>query len=275
MRDAPEGLAERVVRGAVGEVHRESGREARARELPTRVGVRAVGDGPCERLRNVSAGFEAERQRERRRVPHRAAADRLGERVDPGVRGRPCREPVREHGVDERVLRAHVRMPEADLAVVLGVGQDAGTRDLAPGAGGRRAEDETDPRRRGSTTARCVVGGRAALVGHEPCRLRDVERRASADPHDGVVGRHPNALGQLVGESEGRLSGALHEALETNAGRLARHERSDDVEVLGDGLFDDDQRAPCLEALEDARELVDDAVSEGDPDRQVRRERGQ
>ena len=131
-----------------------------------------------------------------------------------------------------------------------------------------------DPRRGGYATTRRVVGGAAALVGHEPCRLRDVERRAAADPHDRVVGRRADAFGELVCERERRLPGALDEALEADAARLAGHERPDDVEVLGDGLLDDDQRAPRAERLEDARQLVDDPVAEGDPHRQVRGERG-
>ena len=165
-------------------------------------------------------------------------------------------------------------MAEADLPAARRVGQDAGTRHLAAGARRRRTEDEADPWRRGDATACRVVVGDAALVGNESRGLRDVECRAAADPHDGVVRRCADALGKLVREREGRLSRPLDEPLEANAGRLAGDERSDDVEVLGDGLFDDDQRATCLEALEDAGQLVDHSVAEGDPDRQVGAERG-
>ena len=100
------------------------------------------GDHRGEGVRDQAARLEPERDRERRRVPHGAAADRLGERVDPRVRGRRRREPVRQDGVDERVLGAHVRVPEAHLPVALRVGQDARARDLAPGPRRRRAEDE-------------------------------------------------------------------------------------------------------------------------------------
>ena len=83
-----------------------------------------------------------------------------------------------------------------------------------------------------------------------------------------------HAVGELVGEREGRLPRSLDEAVEPEPGRLAGDERPGDVEVLGDGLLDDDERARRAEALDDPRQLVDHAVAEGDPHRQVRGEAG-
>ena len=144
VRDAAERLRERVVGRAVGQVHRQAGGEARARHAAARLDVRPVRDRLAQRVRHVVAGLEPEGDRERRGVPHRARADRLRERVDAGVRGRPGGQAMCEDGIDERVLRAHVRVAEAHLAVGVGVGKDARAGDLAAGACGGRAEDEPE-----------------------------------------------------------------------------------------------------------------------------------
>ena len=115
----------------------------------------------AERVGDVVAGLEAERDRERGRVRHGARPDRLRHRVDARVRGGSRWKPVREHGIHERVLRAHVRVAEADLPVALGVGEDARPGDLAPGARRGRAEDEPDARQLGCPASRLRSRARA------------------------------------------------------------------------------------------------------------------
>ena len=72
----------------------------------------------AQRVRHVVTRLEAERDGERRRVGHRAPADRLRQRVDAGVRRRARRQPVREHRIDERVL-AYVRDRKTIMSVDL------------------------------------------------------------------------------------------------------------------------------------------------------------
>ena len=188
------------------------------------------------------------------------------------MRGGGCRQALRQHGVDEGMLRAHVRMAEPDLAVAVGVRENARSRDLAPRPRRRRAEDETDAGRLGDAPPFGVVGSGAALVGDDPRRLRDVERRPAADPDDRVEPLVAHPLGQPVGERERRLARPLDETGETSSAGLGRREGGNDVVMRRNGLLDDDESCPGAERRECRRELRDDAVAEGDLDGKVRAE---
>src|SRR5688500_20295382 len=113
---------------------------------------------------------------------------------------------MREDRIDERVLRAHAGVTEAELPIPVGVRQHARAGHLAPCPGRRRAEDETDPRWCGHPVAARVVGHPAALVGGDPGSLRDVEGRAAADPDYRVEAAVPSPRGELVRERERRLT---------------------------------------------------------------------
>ena len=159
----------------------------------TGLDVRAVGDGAGQRVRDVVARLEPESHRERRRVRDRAAADRLRHRVDARMGGRRGGQAVREHGVDERVLRAHVRVAEADLPV-----RSVSVSTLAPdtslpvpevvgqrtspmrGGAGARARREVAPSSRPGRP-RCAPPSRRRAPTRRRCpRPRRARRRARA-----------------------------------------------------------------------------------------------
>ena len=217
--------------------------------------------------------FEAEGDREGRRVRHRARPDRLRHGVDARVGGRARWKAVGQDGIDERVLRAHVRVPEADLAIALGVGEHARARHLAPRPRRRRAEHEADSRRLRRPRPARVLRDRAALVGCDARGLGDVERGSAADADDGVEAAVTDVRGELVGEGQRRLARPLDDALEADARALRGRERGEHAGVRRDGLLDDDERARRAERLEDAGQLGDDYVAECDLDRELGVER--
>jgi hypothetical protein len=176
---------------------------------------------------------------------------------------------VSEDRIDERMLRAHVRVSEADLAVACGVRQHARPRHLAPRPGRGRAQDEALARRLGCSPSSRVVGDRAALVGGNARRLGDIERRSAADADDSVEASVVHEGGELVGEGERRLARPLDHTLEPDARALGGGECGEHVRVRRDGLLDDDQRAGRPERRERGGKLGDDAVAEGDRDRQL------
>ena len=170
--------------------------------------------------------LEPERHRQRRRVGNGARADRLSHCIDAGVRGRRGRKAMGEHRVDERVLRAHVGMTEADLHVRVGIRENARAGDLTPRPRGRRAEDE---RRCAGGAGVMRPSAKSRPVPPWSAMIRAAFATSSAEPPPipttAQRARQPHALRELVRELERRLARVLHDSLERDPARLDRGQR--------------------------------------------------
>jgi hypothetical protein len=253
--DATDRLAERVIGGAVREVHRETGREACAREAAARLRVGTVRDGGRQGVRDVMDGLEAERDRERRRVRDRAGTDRLRHRVDPGVRGRSRGEPVGEDGIDERFARACHGRPIPVALVSVNARAETSLR-----ARRRPAEDEVDVRRHG-----CPGAVRRRAQSH-PGRRRsgghDVER---GPPMPTTAPRHRRT--RAASSSWPNVSSPdADDAIEPHPGCLPLR-----AATSGARRRLDDDGALAAPSPERVRQRVDGAIAEAS-DRQLRME---
>ena len=253
-------VAERVVGAAVRQVHRKPGEEAAERHLGAGLAVRAVGHRPREPCRDVAAGLEAERDRSRVAVSDGDAADRLGQRVGPGLHRRAPRQSEGGERIDQRVLRAHQRRRDPELAARLRVGDDRSARHLGAGAGCCGEGHERDPRLGDRRAPGVEVGRGDALAERRPCALSHVERRPAADRDDRVGPERGQLLGDVGHHRHRRLAGRLHERLDA-AGKCR------------DRLVSDRHRPLGAELRKHVGEGACGALPELDPDGQMKPER--
>ena len=260
-------LAERVLGGAVGDVHRQSGHEAAAGHLRAGGRVGAVAVGRDERAADEPDRLQRDRVADRRADGGDHARDGLGERVDARLRGRVGRDGVREHRVDDGVLRAQRRRRDAALAAGGGIGDDRAAGDLRARPRRRRDGDERDDRMR---VRRLQVLEAHVFLRADARGLRGVDHRAAAERDDRVRPRPRHGRCRGVDDVAGRLARRLVEAVDLEVRAPQREDGvGDGVVALLETLVDDEQHAAGAVRRGDAAELERGALAETDPDGQV------
>ena len=110
--------------------------------------------------------------------------DTMGEGVKTGSRGDEFRHADRQFRIGDHDAWQHFRMEDDLLHMCLRVGDDAGTPDLGPGAGGRRHRDDRGDGvgiGTGPPVADILeIPDRPGLAGHESHHLSKVETRPAA-----------------------------------------------------------------------------------------------
>ena len=121
--------------------------------------------------------------------------DTMGKGVEPGSRGDVFRHANRQFGIGDHDAWQHLRMEDDLLHMCLRVGDDAGTPDLGPGAGGCRYRDDRGDGvgiGTGPPVADILeIPDRPGLAGHEGNHLSKVETRPAAKSDHSIMGTGP------------------------------------------------------------------------------------
>ena len=274
--DATDGLAERVLGGAVGDVHRQPRHHRAARHRRSSSGVGAVSIGGGQRRGHHPDRLQGDPIPDRRVDLGHHAGNGLGQGVDPGVGRHRRGHRVGEQRIDERDLGPKVGVGDAGFATSGGVGDHRAARDLRPGAGAGGHGDERDLGRWVGGALGQELGETHTELGAQSSRLGRVDDRAAADGHQHLGARVDERSRGLIDHVDGGLRGWLVEPGDAEplaAGELGE-KGGDRRVVLLDALVDHQEDGARTELGHDCGQLVGNALTEADLDRQVVVERG-
>ena len=200
--------------------------------------------------------------------------DRAGRRE-----GRVHRLEAGRHRIDERDLGPKVGVGDAGFATSGGVGDHRAARDLRPGAGAGGHGDERDLGRWVGGALGQELGETHTELGAQSSRLGRVDDRAAADGHQHLGARVDERSRGLIDHVDGGLRGWLVEPGDAEplaAGELGElgEKGGDRRVVLLDALVDHQEDGARTELGHDCGQLVGNALTEADLDRQVVVERG-
>ena len=112
------------------------------------------------------------------------------------------------------------------------------------------------------------------MLPDQPRALGQVDRRAATNGNDRVCFGVFQPSGSVADRGEGRLARFFHKPFDDHTAVCARFERRGDRREIGDRSLDDHADAARAEVSQAAREFCDDAITEGDVDRQIDAEVG-
>ena len=272
VEDATDGLPQRVLGGAVGDVHREPRHQARARHLRPRRTVGRVAVDDRERPAGQPDRLQRDRVADRRAHARHHPGDRLGNRVDTGVGGHRRRDRMRQQRIHERVLGTQRRAGDAGLPGLGRIRDHRAAGDLRSGSGGRRARRSAGPPGPG-TRARAQPGtrrtsSRAGRTAAPPWRCRSPSRRRSRAPR-GAGRRRAAAAAESTTSIVGSPGALTKRSTSIPGPASAATLRGHVLVALLEARVDHQHHAPGTVSRDDLGQLAGDAVAESDPDRQV------